>query len=99
MKTPSITRQSLAACLAGALLLGGQSATAQECEEIVLGSAISLTGKYATNGIHAKNGYEYAIMKIADAGGVEFGGKCYNSASSTTTTNRKATAARRWPSA
>ena len=78
MKTPSITRQSIGACLAGALLLGGQSAGAQECEEIVLGSAISLTGKYATNGIHAKNGYEYAIKKIADAGGVEFGGKCYN---------------------
>jgi len=43
-----------------------------------LGSAISLTGKYATNGMHAKNGYEFAIQKIKDAGGVKFGGKCYN---------------------
>ncbi|MEM7563440.1 MAG: ABC transporter substrate-binding protein, partial [Pseudomonadota bacterium] len=48
------------------------------CEEIHLGSAISLTGKYATNGIHAKNGYEYAITKIKEHGGVKFGGKCYN---------------------
>ena len=67
MNTPSVTRRSLAACLAGALLFGGQSATAQGCEEIVFGSAISLTGKYATNGIHAKNGYEYTIKKIDDA--------------------------------
>ena len=48
------------------------------CAEIVLGSAISLTGKYATNGIHAKNGYEHAIQKIKDAGGVMVDGKCYN---------------------
>lgn len=48
------------------------------CGEIHLGSAISLTGKYATNGIHAKNGYEYAIQKIKEAGGVNVDGKCYN---------------------
>ena len=48
-------------------LLFTQSALAA-CGEIVLGSAISLTGKYATNGIHAKNGYEHAIQKIKDAG-------------------------------
>ena len=54
------------------------SLAASDCGEIVLGSAISLTGKYATNGIHAKNGYEYAIVKIREAGGVKVGGKCYN---------------------
>lgn len=53
-------------------------AIADECEELVLGSAISLTGKYSTNGIHAKNGYEFAIKKIKDAGGVRVGDKCYN---------------------
>ena len=77
MQASSLRGASLAVCLAGASLFG-QSAGAQECEEIVLGSAISLTGKYATNGIHAKNGYEYAIEKIAGAGGIKFGGKCYN---------------------
>ncbi len=63
---------------AGACLLVSQGSMAQDCEELVLGSAISLTGKYATNGIHAKNGYEYAISKIAENGGVKVGDKCYN---------------------
>lgn len=48
------------------------------CETLTLGSAISLTGKYSTNGHHAKNGYEFAIKKINDAGGVKVGDKCYN---------------------
>jgi len=61
---------------AGAMLLPGTVLAA--CETITLGSAISLTGKYATNGMHTKNGYEFAIQKIKDAGGVQFGGKCYN---------------------
>lgn len=51
---------------------------AADCGTITLGSAISLTGKYATNGIHAKNGYEFAIAKIAENGGVKMGDKCYN---------------------
>jgi branched-chain amino acid transport system substrate-binding protein len=53
-------------------------ANAADCGEIKLGSAISLTGKYATNGIHAKNGYEFAIKKIKDAGGIKVGDKCFN---------------------
>lgn len=57
--------------------LAAAPAAAQQCEEITLGAAISLTGKYATNGIHTQNGYEYAITKIDEAGGVRFGGKCY----------------------
>ena len=67
---------SLLGVVAGAMLLPGTGLAA--CETITLGSAISLTGKYATNGMHAKNGYEFAIQKIKDAGGVKFGGKCYN---------------------
>jgi len=63
--------------LAGGALLLSQSALAMDCEELVLGSAISLTGKYATNGIHAKNGYEYAISKMKENGGVKVGDKCY----------------------
>ncbi|MCP3971497.1 MAG: amino acid ABC transporter substrate-binding protein [Rhodobacteraceae bacterium] len=56
----------------------GTSASAMECETITLGAAISLTGKYATNGVHAQNGYEFAITKIAENGGVQIGDKCYN---------------------
>ena len=59
-------------------LFGTGQAHAAECEPLDIGSAISLTGKYATNGIHAKNGYEFAIKKIDEAGGVKVGDKCYN---------------------
>lgn len=69
---------NLLGCVAGASLLLSQSSLAADCDAITLGSAISLTGKYATNGVHAKNGYEFAIKKLKDAGGVKFGGKCYN---------------------
>ncbi len=74
MKTPV----TFLGCALGAALLWANPVFAEECETITLGSAISLTGKYATNGIHAKNGYEFAIQKIREAGGVQFGGKCYN---------------------
>ena len=60
------------ACAVG---LGAQALAAED--EIVLGSAISLTGKYSTNGLHAKNGYDFAISKINAAGGVDVGGKKY----------------------
>jgi branched-chain amino acid transport system substrate-binding protein len=69
---------SLMGCVAGASLLFSQASLAVECETLTLGSAISLTGKYATNGVHAKNGYEFAIKKIAENGGVKVGDKCYN---------------------
>ena len=59
-------------------LLFANSAAQAECKELVLGSAISLTGKYATNGVHAKNGYEFAIQKIKEAGGVKIDDECYN---------------------
>ena len=71
------TNLSVLGMVAGAAMLLPGAASAA-CETITLGSAISLTGKYATNGMHAKNGYEFAIEKIKDAGGVQFGGKCYN---------------------
>jgi len=68
----------LSTLMAATTLLFAQSSLAADCGEIVIGSAISLTGKYATNGVHAKNGYEYAITKIKEKGGVKIGDKCYN---------------------
>jgi branched-chain amino acid transport system substrate-binding protein len=68
----------LSTLIAATTLLFSQSSLAADCGEIVIGSAISLTGKYATNGVHAKNGYEYAITKIKEDGGVKIGDKCYN---------------------
>jgi branched-chain amino acid transport system substrate-binding protein len=63
---------------AALLAVAPGSASAAECEALQVGSAISLTGKYATNGIHAKNGYEFAIQKIKENGGIKIGDKCYN---------------------
>ena len=73
-----IKRLALAAGMVAASVLASGTANAMECDEIHLGSAISLTGKYATNGVHAKNGYEFAISKIKENGGVKVGDKCYN---------------------
>ncbi|MBK1698026.1 amino acid ABC transporter substrate-binding protein [Rhodovibrio salinarum] len=44
---------------------------------ITLGAAISLTGKYSTNGGHTKNGYDMAVDRINSMGGVEVGDKTY----------------------
>jgi branched-chain amino acid transport system substrate-binding protein len=69
----------LTGLIAGVAMLFSQaSLAASDCGDIILGSAISLTGKYAANGVHAQNGYEYAISKIKEKGGVKVGGKCYN---------------------
>ncbi len=54
------------------------SAQAQACGTIELGAAVSASGIYAANGKNTKNGYEFAIKKINDAGGVKIGGKCYH---------------------
>ena len=55
----------------------GPSSAKVEGDTIVLGSAISFTGKYSTNGIHAKNGYDLAVKKINEMGGVKVDGKSY----------------------
>lgn len=46
-------------------------------DTLVLGSAISITGKYSQEGKNAKDGYDFAVKKINDAGGVKVGGKTY----------------------
>lgn len=48
-----------------------------EGDTITLGSSISLTGKYATNGLHTQRGYDYAVKVINEAGGVKVDGKTY----------------------
>ena len=59
--------------LLGALVL----ATPASAENLTLGAAISLTGKYSTAGKHTKNGYDLAIKKINAAGGVKVGDTSY----------------------
>jgi len=72
------TKWSLAAVATAAMMGTSSLAYAAACEDIVLGSAISFTGKYSTNGIHAKNGYDLGAKRINEKGGIKIGDKCYN---------------------
>jgi branched-chain amino acid transport system substrate-binding protein len=58
------------------LSIGGFETPAAD-DVIVLGAALSLSGKYALAGTHTKHGYELAVRKINDKGGVKVGGKSY----------------------
>ena len=40
-------------------------------DKIILGAAISLTGKYSSNGVHTQNGYNMAVDRINSMGGVK----------------------------
>jgi branched-chain amino acid transport system substrate-binding protein len=69
---------ALAFGVAAAGLLFAQPAGAKvEGDEIIIGSAISFTGKYSANGINTKNGYNLAAQRINETGGVKVGGKTY----------------------
>ncbi|HBC07247.1 MAG TPA: amino acid ABC transporter substrate-binding protein [Rhodospirillaceae bacterium] len=70
----SVVAASLA--VAG-LAFAGPAQAKVDGDTIILGSAISFTGKYSTNGIHAKNGYDIGVAKINAMGGVKVGGKSY----------------------
>lgn len=65
-----------ATCVAVSLAGGAVGAKADD-DTITLGAAVSITGKYSTNGKHTKNGYDLAVEKINEAGGVDVGGKTY----------------------
>jgi branched-chain amino acid transport system substrate-binding protein len=69
---------AFAAALGTASVLLAGAAQAADCGQIVLGAALSETGKYSANGKNTKEGYEFAIDKIKKAGGLKVGGKCYN---------------------
>ena len=46
-------------------------------DTIIFGAAVSFTGKYSTNGKHTKNGYDLAVERINEKGGVTVDGKNY----------------------
>jgi len=48
-----------------------------EGDTIILGAAVSLTGKYAGSGKHTQKGYDLGAKIINDKGGVKVGGKKY----------------------
>jgi branched-chain amino acid transport system substrate-binding protein len=72
------TARCTAVLAIAAFALMPSNASAQACEDLVLGAALSATGIYAANGNNTKNGYEFAAKKINDAGGVKIGDKCYH---------------------
>ena len=61
------------------LILGTASTTFSKVEgdKIILGAAVSLTGKYSSNGVHTQNGYNMAVDRINRMGGIKVGGKTY----------------------
>ncbi len=62
---------------AAGLVAAGPASAKVEGDTIIIGSAISFTGKYSTNGIHASNGYNLGVKRVNEMGGVMVGGKAY----------------------
>jgi len=77
MKFNAIKQIAVSAAVVASLGIAGSALAKVEGDTITLGSSISLTGKYATNGLHTQRGYDYAVKVINDAGGVKVGGKSY----------------------
>ena len=72
-----IMKHAIVAGVALAVGLATPAMARVDGDTITLGSSISLTGKYATNGLHTQRGYDYAVKVINEAGGVKVGGKSY----------------------
>jgi len=61
----------------GVLGAGVGWAQADDMPVIKLGAAVSLSGKYSSNGVYTRNGYDLAVKKINARGGVKVGDKHY----------------------
>jgi len=62
---------------AAAIAAAGLATPAMAQDTIKLGAAVSLTGKYSTDGEHTQRGYDLAVKMINDKGGVQVGDKTY----------------------
>lgn len=75
---PFVKRFTRAACASAlALALAAPAAAKVEGDKIILGSAISITGKYSQEGKNAMDGYNLAVKMINQNGGVKVNGKTY----------------------
>lgn len=72
-------KRTLTALGVSALLViaTGPAGAKVEGDTIILGAAVSLTGKYSTNGKNTIQGYELAAKRINELGGIKVGGKTY----------------------
>jgi len=59
------------------LAVGGPASPKVEGDTIILGAAVSLTGKYSINGKNTQDGYELGVKRINEMGGVRVGEKYY----------------------
>jgi len=73
----SLRTTGITAVLVSVLMAPVTSQAKVEGDTIFLGAAVSITGKYATNGKHTQNGYELGVKVINDTGGITVGGKKY----------------------
>ena len=60
-----------------ALALALVAASAPAADTVIFGAAISITGKTAKEGEYTRDGYQFAIDKINEMGGIRVGGKSY----------------------
>src|ERR1700674_4661007 len=72
---PRCTMQRWAAALLFAA--AGNAAGNAEDEQVILGAAVSLSGKYSVNGKNTKDGYDLAVKRVNEMGGVKIGGKSH----------------------
>src|SRR3546814_13660343 len=57
----------------------GPAAAKVDGDTIILGSAMSLTGKYSSSGVNTQRGYDFAVERINSMDGVKVDGKSYKS--------------------
>ena len=67
----------IVAVAAVGLVFASPAVAKVEGDTIVFGAAVSFTGKYSTNGKHTKNGYDLAVKRLNEMGGVKVGNKTY----------------------
>jgi branched-chain amino acid transport system substrate-binding protein len=63
--------------LTSTLLALAMAVPASAADMIVFGAAISITGKTAKEGEYTRDGYQFAIDRVNESGGVKVGGKVY----------------------
>ena len=77
MRTGIAKAGLLVSVVAALLLLAWGAAADVQGDDIVLGAAVSLTGKYSVNGKNTKDGYDLAVERINEMGGVKVGAKSH----------------------
>src|SRR3981081_949281 len=73
-RIPGVAGLAIFAAFASPLL---DALPASAADTIVLGAAISMTGKTAKEGEYTRDGYQFAVDTLNQSGGIKVGGKSY----------------------